>query len=94
MTTQVLSREEAALQLDKLKAWRLEAGELMKDFHFVDFRAALDFVIRVGKLAEEDGHHPDIEIHYNRVRLSLATHDAGGVTAKDFGLASRIEKLN
>jgi 4a-hydroxytetrahydrobiopterin dehydratase len=47
----------------------------------------------VGDLAEEAGHHPDIEIHYNRVRLNLVTHDAGGLTAKDFDLATRIDEL-
>jgi len=47
----------------------------------------------VGELAEEAGHHPDIDIRYNRVRLGLVTHDAGGITAKDFDLAARAEKL-
>ena len=56
-----------------------------------DFRAALGFVNRVGDLAEEAGHHPDIDIRYNRVRLALVTHDAGGLTSKDFDLAARAD---
>ena len=55
------------------------AGE---DFPIQGFRAALEFVNQVGELAEEAGHHPDIDIRYNRVRLGLMTHDAGGLTAE------------
>jgi 4a-hydroxytetrahydrobiopterin dehydratase len=89
----VLSASEVASHLSKRSAWRIEAGELERNFQFDDFRASLRFVNRVGELAEEAGHHPDIEIHYNRVRLSLMTHDAGGLTAKDFDLATRIDEL-
>jgi 4a-hydroxytetrahydrobiopterin dehydratase len=88
-----LSASEVASHLSKLPVWRIEAGELERNFQFDDFRASLRFVNRVGDLAEEAGHHPDIEIHYNRVRLSLVTHDAGGLTAKDFDLATRIDEL-
>ena len=52
--------------------------------------ASLAFVNQVGQLAEAAGHHPDIDIRYNRVRLALVTHDAGGLTAKDFDLAQKI----
>ena len=51
------------------------------------------FVNRVAELAEEAGHHPDIDIRYNRVRLALVTHDADGLTSKDFDLAARTDKL-
>jgi len=88
-----LSVSEVASHLSKLPAWRIEAGELERNFQFDNFRASLRFVNRVGDLAEEAGHHPDIEIHYNRVRLRLVTHDAGGLTAKDFDLATRIDEL-
>lgn len=88
-----LSNQEVALRLLALPDWRLEAGELVRVVQFPDFRSALRFVDRVGELAEEAGHHPDIDIRYNRVRLSLVTHDAGGLTEKDFDLASRADKL-
>lgn len=88
-----LSNQEVALRLLALPDWRLEAGELVRVVQFPDFRSALRFVDRVGELAEEAGHHPDIDIRYNRVRLSLVTHDAGGLTEKDFDLASRTDKL-
>lgn len=87
----VLSAQEVASHLSTLPAWQIENGELVRTFQFEDFRAALRFVNRVGDLAEEASHHPDIDIRYNRVRLGLVTHDAGGLTAKDFDLAARIE---
>jgi len=88
-----LSQEEAQRHLATVPDWEIVSGELVKTFQFKDFRAALGFVNRVGELAEEDGHHPDIDIRYNRVRLGLSTHDAGGITVKDFDLAARVEKL-
>jgi 4a-hydroxytetrahydrobiopterin dehydratase len=66
---------------------------LTRSFTFKDFAAALAFVNRVGEQAEAAGHHPDIDIRYNRVRLGLVSHDAGGLTAKDFELASAVNKL-
>ena len=65
----------------------------MRTFTFEDFRAALRFVNRVGAAAEAAGHHPDIDIRYSRVRLALVTHDAGGLTEKDFSLAAEADKL-
>jgi 4a-hydroxytetrahydrobiopterin dehydratase len=88
-----LSEQEAKDRLSRLTGWQIEAGELVKTFSFKDFRAALGFVNRVGEAAEAAGHHPDIDIRYNRVRLSLVTHDAGGLTDKDFGLAAKADGL-
>jgi len=76
-----------------LPGWQIESGELVRTFQFEDFRAALHFVNRVGELAEEAGHHPDIDIRYNHVRLSLVTHSAGGLTEKDFALAGQAQTL-
>jgi len=90
---QKLSDQEAQSRLAGLAGWQIDAGELVKTFQFRDFRAALDFVNRVGELAEQAGHHPDIDIRYNRVRLGLVTHDAGGLTGKDFDLAGQAQKL-
>lgn len=88
-----LSSSEASARLAALPGWQIESGELVRTFAFADFRAALAFVNRVGDLAESAGHHPDIDIRYNRVRLSLVTHDAGGLTEKDFALAAEAGKL-
>jgi 4a-hydroxytetrahydrobiopterin dehydratase len=88
-----LSTEEAKLLLTTLSNWQIVSGELVRTFQFKNFVSALDFVSRVGELAEQAGHHPDIDIRYNRVRLALTTHDAGGLTRKDFSLAAQAEKL-
>ena len=84
---------EIKLRLSSLPEWQIQAGELTRIFIHQDFRAALAFVNKVGEQAEKAGHHPDIDIRYNKVRLSLVTHDAGGLTAKDFDLAASVDKL-
>lgn len=88
-----LSSSEADSRLANLPGWRIESGELVRTFQFADFRAAMAFVNKVAELAEQAGHHPDIDIRYNRVRLALVTHDAGGLTAKDFDLAGQASPL-
>ena len=88
-----LSSSEVANRLHAMSAWHIEAGELTRIFSHKDFRAALAFVNQVGDLAEQAGHHPDIDIRYNKVRLGLVTHDAGGITAKDFDLAAAVDRL-
>jgi len=85
--------QEVASHLGALPEWRIEEGELTRTLTFKDFSAALAFVNRVGEQAEEAGHHPDIDIRYNRVRLAVVSHDAGGLTAKDFELASAVNRL-
>jgi 4a-hydroxytetrahydrobiopterin dehydratase len=88
-----LSAEEARSGLARLPGWKIEAGELVRSFEFKDFLAALRFVNQVAEVAEKAGHHPDIDIRYNKVRLGLVTHDAGGLTAKDFDLAGQANAL-
>ena len=88
-----LSQSEAETRLRSLPTWKIDSGELTRTFAHQDFREALAFVNRVGELAEQAGHHPDIDIRYNKVRLGLVTHDAGGLTPKDFDLAAAVDKL-
>jgi 4a-hydroxytetrahydrobiopterin dehydratase len=88
-----LTPEEASRRASALEGWRIESGALVKTFQFADFVGALAFVNRVGEAAETAGHHPDIDIRYNKVRLALVTHDAGGLTAKDFQLAAKADGL-
>lgn len=88
-----LSHKEIQSHLVLVPDWQVESGELVRTFLFKDFRASLAFVNRVGEVAENAGHHPDIDIRYNKVRLALVTHDAGGITEKDFGLAAAADKL-
>ena len=88
-----LTDTEAAARLSALPDWRVEEDVLVRIFSFADFRASLRFVNQVGELAEAAAHHPDIDIRYNRVRLGLVTHDAGGLTSRDFDLAARADTL-
>jgi 4a-hydroxytetrahydrobiopterin dehydratase len=74
-------------------AWTENEEALERTFSFKDFRAALDFVNRVGELAEGENHHPDIAIHYNRVTLRWWTHTAGGITDRDRELAARSAEI-
>ena len=77
--------------LDDLEGWKHFGNAIHKDFTFPGFRGAISFVNRVAEKANDAGHHPDIEIHYNRVLISLSTHDEGGVTEKDIALAGEID---
>lgn len=75
-------------------AWKLNAhGQIEQQFQFKDFAQALLFVNSVGFLAEKQNHHPDIQILWNKVRISMNTHDADGITQKDFDLAKSIQSL-
>ena len=70
--------------------WALEEGMLVRFWTFANFVEAMAFVNRVAQLAEQANHHPDIDIRYNRVKLALVSHDAGGITARDAAMASQL----
>ena len=88
-----LSDKEIQSKLVSVPDWQVESGELVRTFLFKDFLGSLAFVNKVGAAAEAAGHHPDIDIRYNKVRLALVTHDAGGITEKDFDLAAASDKF-
>lgn len=67
--------------------------KIRKEFKFRNFVAAMEFVNKVADLAEQEGHHPDFVINYNRVTLELTTHAIGGLSENDFVLAAKIERL-
>src|ERR1019366_283421 len=92
-TMSPLSDAEVTSRLGSLPSWHVERGGLVRTFSFADFRAAMGVVNQVAELAEAAGHHPDIDIRYNKVRLGLVSHDAGGLTAKDFDLAAAADKV-
>lgn len=93
MPTERISEDELSRMLPELKGWSLQNGELVRTFTFSDFLASMRFVNSVAQLAEDAGHHPDIDIRYNRVRLALVTHDAGGITANDTSMSQKINEL-
>lgn len=74
--------------------WHHKNKALSREFTFADFKEALVFVNRVGTLAEQANHHPDIRISWNKVNLSLTSHDVGKVTERDHKLAKQIDRLH
>jgi 4a-hydroxytetrahydrobiopterin dehydratase len=91
---QKLEASEVQAALTTLPHWSLDNGELVRTLQFKDFVEAMQFINHLAELAESAGHHPDIDIRYNRVRLALVTHDAGGITRKDVKLAASIDNLH
>lgn len=91
--TNQLKKEEIAKYLTLLKSsWAvLDDKEIQKTFKFKDFLKAIAFVNKVAEIAEGEGHHPDITINYNKVKIALSTHAIGGLSTNDFILASKIE---
>lgn len=87
------TKESAIPFLDNLKEWYFKENAIEKDFKFKNFTQALGFIVQVGVLAERMNHHPELFNVYNKVTIRLNTHDSGGVTTKDFELASQIEDL-
>lgn len=88
-----LSDAEVAERTARLAGWAVVNGKLHRSFEFRDFGAAFAFMTQVALLAEKLGHHPDWSNTYNRVTIDLVTHDAGGLTARDFELASGVSAL-
>jgi 4a-hydroxytetrahydrobiopterin dehydratase len=89
----LIKRDEAKVRLKKIPEWELEKKHIERTFEFDDFADAIDFVNALAEVAEDEEHHPDIDIRYNKVRLVLSTHSKGGLTEMDFGLAERIDTL-
>ena len=87
-----LSAEKIKTALATVPDWKKKGGTIMRTFQFKDFPAAIKFVNAVAKLAEQAWHHPDIDIRWNKVTLTLTTHDAGGLTEKDFALAGKFDR--
>jgi 4a-hydroxytetrahydrobiopterin dehydratase len=88
-----LSDAEITAGLSALPDWTREGDEIVKTFDCGTFAAAIAFVVRIGFFAERADHHPDIDVRWKRVRVSLSTHDAGGLTVKDLDLARDIEGI-
>lgn len=87
---QKLTDQEIRDLLRKHPEWAIENGMLVRFWTFNGFVEAIAFVDRVAQLAEQAGHHPDIDIRYNRVKLALVSHDAGGITSRDAQMAAKL----
>ena len=86
-----LSPAEVQGWADARQGWKVRENAIRKRFAFASFRASIVFVNRIATLADEHDHHPDIDVRYDKVYLTLSTHDAGGITKKDLALAERID---
>jgi len=82
-----MAKDDAIQHLSELDGWSMDDNKLEKEFKFSDFFNAMKFVNTVAGIAEKEGHHPDIYIFYNKVKLTLSTHAVGGLSINDFILA-------
>lgn len=88
-----LTPEQINAALPAVPAWRKQPASITRTYEFKDFVVAMQFVNEVARAAEAAWHHPDIDIRWNKVTLTLATHSEGGLTRKDFALAQQIDGL-
>ncbi len=91
---ELIKADQLKIRLKKVPEWELEKNHIERTFEFDDFSESIDFVDAVAEVSEEEEHHPDIDIRYNKVRLILSTHSKGGLTDLDFALAERIDTLS
>ena len=90
-----ISRDEAEKYMGQVPGWELDerAKQISKQFKFRDFIGAVNFVNNVADIAESEGHHPDIHVHYNKVLLELWTHAIGGLSENDFIVAAKMDAM-
>jgi len=88
-----MSDEEITAGLELLPGWERSHDAIVKEFRLDNFRDSVAFVVRLSYEAEAANHHPDLDIRWNRVLVSLSTHSEGGITAKDLELASAVDGL-
>src|SRR5215831_17982350 len=93
MANAKLGDDEISRRLSDLTGWTVQAGKLHREYRFADFVAAFGFMASAALVAERMNHHPEWFNVWSTVRVDLTTHDAGGITAKDFELAEAMERL-
>lgn len=93
MERRLLDPNELAAELKKLDGWQLEGAKLTRKYAFANFVEALSFVNKIGQIAEDSDHHPDICFGWGYAEISTTTHDRGGVTDVDLHLATKIDEL-
>lgn len=88
-----LDKDAIDRELAATPGWELAEDAIVRTFEFADFKTAIGFVNRVAEVAEEENHHPDIGVRWNKVTLTQSTHVAGGLTEYDFRVARRVNDL-
>lgn len=89
----VLTDLEIQNALGSLSGWKKNGTAIQRIFEFPDFKAAMQFVNKIADVAEQANHHPDIDVRYNKVTMSLVSHDSGGVTSRDVRMAGKISQI-
>ena len=89
----VLTEAQIRQHLSALRGWSFGDKAIERTYEFKDFSTAMSFVNRIAEAAEQANHHPDIDIRYNKVKVSLTSHDSGGVTKRDISMAHKIAQL-
>ena len=90
---ELLSAADIKQRMKKVPEWEHNKKEIERTFEFDEFLECIDFVDQVAEIAEEEEHHPDMDIRMNKVRVVLSTHSEGGLTEADFELAEKIDTL-
>lgn len=88
-----LADTDSAARLAALDGWTREGAQIAKTFRFANYHETMAFVNAVAWIAHRTDHHPDLDVGYNRCTVHYSTHDAGGLTAKDFDCAARLDAL-
>ena len=89
----LLGEDEVEARLGELEGWRRDGDTIVKEFKLEDFVGSVDFINRLLPVAEEMNHHPDLQVSWNTVAVSITTHSEGGLTENDFELAKSIDPL-
>lgn len=89
-----LTSEEINIKIAEVDSWKVISGSLQKEFEFVNFVKAIEFINQIAEVAEEQEHHPVITNSYNYLKIELKTHDVNGISNKDFKLAKTIDNLS
>jgi 4a-hydroxytetrahydrobiopterin dehydratase len=90
---QKMTRSDIDKMMTQIHGWQLEGETIKKEWQFRDFTEAMVFINKIADLAEQHDHHPELFNVYNKVALKFSTHDAGGLTLRDFKIAAEIDKL-
>ncbi|MGD9892862.1 MAG: 4a-hydroxytetrahydrobiopterin dehydratase [Dehalococcoidia bacterium] len=89
-----LTNQQIDEGIASLTGWARDGNAIRREYTFGSFREAISFIVRISFEAEQRDHHPELANVYNRVTIRLSTHDAGGITEKDFDLARAIDAIN
>jgi 4a-hydroxytetrahydrobiopterin dehydratase len=89
----LLSDEDVEARLGEIEGWRRDGDAIVREFKLDDFLGSVDFINRLAPVAEDMNHHPDLQVSWNKVTVSITTHSEGGLTENDFELAKSIDPL-